>query len=192
MLNKAEYFIEMVEYLATRGQPNDFIVQNSLESSTDKNTPHFQYIPNNVPLPVFSHTPERSDNLNVQILDWHLPTVWKTLDLQQADWQESTKKLQDQCQELLDRDHISTTPAFRRLEDGKIDIYLVLKKNGSDIWNMTQEDIQHAPGWLEACGIFIANSPKAESFTNKGAQVYYATYGVTTENMDIIKRFFET
>lgn len=127
-LNKAQYFIEMMEYLTIRGQPNDFIVQNSLESSSDKNTPHFQYIPNDVPLPIFSHTPGCNDRLEARILDWHLPSVWKSIDPKQPDWQESTKKLQDRCQELLERYHISTTPIFRQMEDGKIDIYLIFKK----------------------------------------------------------------
>lgn len=56
---------------------------------------------------------------------------------------------------------------------------------------MTQEDIQLTPGWLESCGIFITNSSKAEAFNNKGAQDYYATYGVTAENIEIINSIFE-
>ncbi|KPG94896.1 hypothetical protein AEQ67_22395 [Pseudomonas sp. RIT-PI-q] len=190
-LNKAHYFIEMMEYLTNRGHPKDFVVQNSLESSSDKNTPHFQYIPNDTPLPVFAHTPGRTDNLEACLLDWHLPSVWKRIDLQQPDWQESAKYLQYKCQELLDQHHISTTPVFRKMEDSKMDIYLIFKKNCSDIWNMTQEDIQLVPGWLESCGIFIANSPKAEAFNNKGAQDYYATYRVTAEHIEIINGIFE-
>ncbi|WP_030132178.1 hypothetical protein [Pseudomonas sp. QTF5] len=187
--NKAEYFVEMVDYLIQRAKPGDFIVQNSLESSSDKNTPHFQYIPNQVPLPIFFHTPHYNDKSNTQIVDWHLPALCKKIDLQQSDWKDKTHQLQDLCQELLNTQHISTTPLFRKLENDLIESYLIFKKDCSSTWNITPEDIQNAPGWLEACGIFVANSPKAEVFSSKGAEKYYATFSVTTES---IRYFFET
>ncbi|CAI8786818.1 Decapping nuclease [Pseudomonas sp. IT-P253] len=189
--NKTQYFIEMADFLTQRGTPGDFIVQNPLESSSDKNMPHFQFIPGDVPLPIFYHPPRSSDGSELRIVDWHLPALLKTIDTQQPDWKETTKYLQDQCQHLLSSQHISTTPVFRLLEDKKIDLYMIFKKDCSTEWNMTPHDIDSTPGWLESCGIFIANTPKSEVFNRKGAQEYYATYGVTAEHIDTIKNLFE-
>lgn len=190
-LNKAQYFTEMADYLIQRGKPGDFIVQNPLESSSDKNTAHFQYVPGDVPLPIFSHSAQHSGSSDVHTVNWYLPSLQTTIDLQQPDWQEITKKLQDHCQALLDNQHISTTPVFRKLEDGKIDLYMIFKKDCSPAWNMIVEDILSTPGWLEACGIFIADSPKAELFNYKGAQGYYAPYAVSAEQTAAIKELLE-
>lgn len=181
MSNKAEYFIEMTEYLIQRAKPGDFIVQNSLESSSDKNTAHFQYIPDNVSLPVFFHAPQYSDSFKAQIVDWHLPSLYMRVDLQKADWREPINHLQNRCQQLLNNQHTSTTPTFRKLGDDQLEIYLIFKKDCSSAWNMTPKDIQQTPGWLEACGIFIAGTAKSEIFNSKGAKEYYATYRVTAE-----------
>jgi hypothetical protein len=187
--NKATYFTEMAEFLIQRAKPGDFIVQNALESSNDKNTPHFQFIPDQVPLPIFSRTPPHTDNPNPQILDWHLPSMCETVDLQHADWREKIAQLQATCQQLLTDQHISTTPLFRMMEDDQIKVYLVFKKDCSSVWNMTPEDTQLSPGWLEACGVFITDSPKSEAFNNNGAQNYYATHSVSTAQ---ITTFFES
>ncbi|AWY39547.1 hypothetical protein DKY63_06365 [Pseudomonas putida] len=182
--NKTDYFIEMTEYLEQKAEPGDFIVQNSLESSSDKHTPHFQFIPNQVSLPIFCHAPEYDPELELQIADWHLPAVYQRVDLQQFDWREKITQLQAQCKKLIDDYHISTTPFFRMLENKQLEAYLVFKKDGSPEWNMTPEDAQHTPGWLEAGGIFIANTPKAEVFNLKGAQEYYAAYSVPAERIN--------
>ncbi|MNV05028.1 hypothetical protein D3C71_953490 [compost metagenome] len=182
--NKADYFVEMAEYLIQRGDPGDFIVQNSLESSSDKNTPHFQYIPNQVPLPIFFHIPPYDETIDTQRVDWHLPSLYQKVDLRQPDWRAKIINLQQSSQQLLNHHHISTTPVFRMVEQSHIEVLLVFKKDGSPVWNMALEDSQHTPGWLEACGIFIANTPKAEVFNLKGAQQYYAIYSVTAECID--------
>jgi len=181
--NKADYFTEMAEYLIQRAEPGDFIVQNSLESSSDKNTPHFQYVPNQVPLPIFFHIPPDDENLGTQLVDWHLRSIYQKVDLQKPDWKSNISHLQQSSQQLLKHHHISTTPVFRMVEQSHIEVLLVFKKDGSPVWNMALEDAHHAPGWLEACGIFIANTPKAEIFNLKGAQEYYAAYSVTAEQI---------
>lgn len=188
--NNAHYFTEMVSYLAQRGSPGDFIVQNSLESSSDRTTAHFQYIPDDVILPIFAHTPRSSDISEAKIMDWYLPSVWSTFDLSEPDWIDASKKLQHLCQELLDSQHISTTPLFRKLEGERVDAFLIFKKDCSIQWNMTPESIQNTPGWLEASGIFIANSGKSEVFERLGARAYYESYRVTAESMDTINRIF--
>lgn len=188
MSNQASYFIEMTEYLIQRAKPGDFIVQNALETSTDKITPHFQFIPDLVPLPIFSRTPLHDANPKLQILDWHLPSMCQSIDLQNADWKEQIAQLQTACQQLLNEKHVSTTPLLRMMDDDQIMIYLMFKKDCSSVWNMTPEDTQLSPGWLEACGVFIANTSKAEAFNNKGAHDYYATHSVSTEQ---ITRFFD-
>lgn len=188
--NNAHYFTEMVDYLAQRGSPGDFISQNSLESSTDRTTAHFQYIPGNVPLPIFAHAPRSGDIAEAKIVDWYLPSVWSTFDLNQPDWIDSTTKLQRLCQELLDSEHISTTPLFRKLEGGIVESFLIFKKDCSTQWDMTPESILNAPGWLEASGIFIANSGKSEVFESLGARAYYESYCVTAESLDAINRIF--
>lgn len=181
--NKTDYFIEMTEYLEQKAEPGDFIAQNSLESSSDKYTPHFQFIPNQVPFPIFFHAPIYDPGFDVQIIDWHLPALYQKFDLQQFDWREKITELQEQCKELIDVHHISTTPIFRMLENKQVEAYLVLKKDNSSEWNMAPEDAQHTPGWLEAGGIFIANTPKAEVFNLKGAKEYYAAYRVPAERI---------
>lgn len=181
--NKTDFFIEMTEYLEQKAEPGDFIVQNSLESSTDKYTPHFQFIPNQVPLPIFCHAPEYDPELDSQIADWHLPALYQRVDLQKFDWREKITQLQEQCKELIDVHHISTTPIFRMLENKQVEAYLVFKKDGSSEWNMAPQDAQHTPGWLEAGGIFIANTPKAEVFNLKGAKEYYSAYSVPAERI---------
>ncbi|WP_339482935.1 hypothetical protein [Pseudomonas sp. RL_5y_Pfl2_73] len=186
--NKARYFIEMIEYLAQKNIPGDFIVQNPLESSSDQATAHFQYIPNHVPLPLFSRLPQCFDDSPIQFLDWYLPTLAARLDLDQNDWQKKINALQQDCQELLSDEQISTTPLFRMSEKRSVDIYLIFKKNCSTKWTMTTEETGHAPGWLESCGIFVTGSPKAAIFESKGAQNYYATYSVGVEKIDTIKQ----
>jgi hypothetical protein len=103
--------------------------------------------------------------------------------LQQADWREKIDLLQATCQHLLNDQHISTTPLFRMMEDDQINVYLVFKKDCSSVWKMTPEDTQLSPGWLEACGVFITNSSKSHAFNNNGAQNFYATYSVSTEQI---------
>lgn len=186
--NKATYFTEMAEFLIQRAKPGDFIVQNALESSSDKNTPHFQFIPDQVPLPIFSRTPPEEDNAKPQMLNWHLPTMCETVDLQQADWREKISRLQAACEQLLNDQHISTTPLFRMMGSDQIKVYLVFKKDCSSAWNMTPEDALLSPGWLEACGVFITHSSKSEAFNNNGAQNYYANHSVSPAR---IKTFFD-
>jgi hypothetical protein len=190
-LNTTHYFVEMMEYLEQRGNPGDFIVQNSLETSSDKNTPHFQFIPGDVPLPIYSHGPQTSGISGAQIVDWHLPSIYSTIDLQQFDWRDTATQLQHRCQELLESQQLSTTPIFRKREDGQIESWLIFKKDCSDQWNMESKEILNAPGWLEASGVFIANSTKAETFSTVGADTYYASYCVPTEKIDAIKRIFQ-
>lgn len=181
--NTTDYFIEMTEYLEQKAAPGDFIVQNSLESSSDKYTPHFQFIPNQVPLPIFFHAPLYDPDVGIQIADWHLPALYQRVDLEQFDWRTKITHLQEYCKEINKSHHISATPIFRMLDNKQIETYLVFKKDGSSEWNMAPEDVQHTPGWLEACGIFIANTPKAEIFNLKGAREYYAAYSVPAERI---------
>ena len=188
MSNTATYFVEMADFLTQRGTPGDFIVQNAFESSSDKNTPHFQFVPEHVALPIFSRPLRLDDELETQILDWHLPSISKIIDLKRDDWREKTHQFQSACQRLLNEQHISTTPIFRMMEDDQIQMYLVFKKDCSSVWEMPHEDTQLSPGWVEACGIFIANTAKAEAFNNKGAHVYYAAHSVDAER---ITPFFE-
>jgi hypothetical protein len=73
------------------------------------------------------------------------------------------------------------------LDDRQIEAYLLLKKDCSSVWNMTPEEIQLTPGWLEACGIFITDTPKAKAFNHKGVQEYYAPYSLPA---DLIGNWF--
>jgi len=179
--NKADYFIEMTEYLSQSAEPGDFIVQNALESSSDKTVPHFQFIPNQVALPIFFHSPQDLENLDATIVPWHLPSLYLKFDLHQPQWRDKITRLQVACQKISSSHHISTTPIFRMLDHGQIEAYLLLKKDCSSVWNMTSEEIQLTPGWLEACGIFITSTPKAEVFNQKGALEYYAAYSVPAD-----------
>lgn len=181
--NKTDYFIEMAEYLEQKAEPGDFIVQNALESSSDKYTPHLQFIPNEVPLPIFFQALIYDPESDIQIVDWHLPALYQKFDLRQFDWREKISELQERCKELINVHHISTTPIFRMRENNQVEAYLIFKKDGSSEWNMTPEDAQHTPGWLEAGGIFIANTPKAEVFSLKGAREYYAAYNVSSDRI---------
>lgn len=88
-------------------------------------------------------------------------------------WKEQVEYIQIACQELLTRQHISTTPVFRCLGDNKVGMYLILKHDGS---NMIPGQLELAPGWLESCGVFIINIPKAGIFTAQGGLRYYAPY----------------
>jgi len=54
-------------------------------------------------------------------------------------------------------------------------MYLIFKQDGSEL---APEIMQQAPGWLESCGIFIANTPKAITFNTLGADQYYGPYRV--------------
>lgn len=175
-LNKAQYFTTMVEYLTYFSQPGDILVQNSLETSSDKNTPHLQFIPGDIPLPLFYQSSQIFTGGEYQQIDWHLPTLAITVDSRQPDWQVRTELMQTMCQELLANQHISTIPVFRNLGDGLTTMYLIFKQDAS---NMAPEIMQQAPGWLESCGIFITNTPKAITFTALGAVQYYAPYGAT-------------
>lgn len=188
--NKTDFFIEMTEYLEQKAEPGDFIVQNSLESSSDKYTPHFQFIPNQVPLPIFSHAPKDDPAPDLHIADWHLPTLYQRVDLQQLDWREKITLLQEQCKKLINSHHISTTPLFRKLSHDQIEIYLIFKKDGSNAWNLAPSDVKNAPGWLEASGIFIAGSEKAHAFNHLGADNYYAPYCVSGEKLKSIQTTF--
>ncbi|MGH8387131.1 MAG: hypothetical protein ACRESJ_16825 [Pseudomonas sp.] len=180
--NKANYFIEMIEYLKLKAGPGDFIVQNSLESSSDKHIPHFQFIPHQVPLPIFSHAPLPEQDSGTPTIEWHLPSHYQRIDLE-SNWHETITTLQESCKKLLNTHHISTTPIFRMSEHDQIEAFLVFKKDGSSEWNMTSKEVEHTPGWLEACGIFIANTSKAEAFKFKGTEEYYAAYSVTAERI---------
>ncbi|WPO95474.1 MULTISPECIES: hypothetical protein [Enterobacteriaceae] len=175
-LNKTQYFTAMVEYLTRYSQAGDILVQNSLETSSDRNTPHLQFIPGDVPLPLFYQRAQALTDGEYQQIDWYLPTLAMTVDSRQHGWQAETERAQAVCQALLTNQHISTTPVFRSLGDGLATLYLIFKQDGSD---MAPELLQQAPGWLEACGIFIANTPKAVMFTAQGAEQYYASYAVT-------------
>lgn len=175
-LNKTQYFTEMVEYLTYFSKAGDILVQNSLETSSDKNTPHLQFIPGDIPLPLFYQSSQVLTDGKYQQVDWHLPTLAVTVDSRQHDWRAQTELVQTVCQALLANQHISTTPVFRNLGDGLTKMYLIFKQDDSD---QAAEIMQHAPGWLESCGIFISNTPKANTFTTLGAVQYYAPYGIT-------------
>ncbi|EEU4852916.1 hypothetical protein HBD74_004065 [Salmonella enterica] len=175
-LNKTQYFTPMVEYLTQFSKEGDILVQNPFETSSDKNTPHLQFIPGDVPLPLFYQNSQVLIDDKYQQVDWHLPTLAVTVDSRQHDWREQTERVQTVCQELLANQHISTTPVLRNLGNGLIKMYLIFKQDGSDL---AAETMQRAPGWLESCGIFISNTPKAVTFTTLGAVQYYAPYGVT-------------
>lgn len=172
-LNKTQYFVEMIEYLSHCSTVGDTIVQNSLETSSDKNTPHLQFIPGNVPLPLFSRSSHALEGSEHRYLDWYLPTLITPVDTGSAGWQSQVKSLQDACQTLLENQHISTTPVFRSGEYNTVYIYLIFKPDGS---NMAPEVLQLAPGWLESCGIFIENTAKAGAFNEQGADTYYSAY----------------
>jgi len=177
-LNKTQYFTPMVEYLTQFSKAGDILVQNSFETSSDKNTPHLQFIPGDIPLPLFYQSFQVLTDDKYQQVDWHLPTLAVTVNSRQHDWREQTERVQTMCQELLANQHISTTPVLRNLGNGLIKMYLVFKQDGSDL---AAEIMQQAPGWLESCGIFISNTPKAVTFTTLGTVQYYAPYGVTNK-----------
>lgn len=188
--NNPLYFTEMVDYLMQRGSTGDFIVQNSLASSSDQSTVHFQFIPGEVPLPLFFHAPQCNEHSNTGFVDWYLPFIWSFVDVRQSNWSDTTGKLQRLCQ-LVDSLHISTTPLFRKSEGEKIEVFLIFKKESSAAWSMTPETLLFTPGWLEACGLFIANSPKAEKFLAMGAEAYYDSYRITANSREAIERIVE-
>lgn len=188
--NETQYFSEMMDYLIQRGSSRDFIVQNSLETSSDKRMVHFVYVPGGVSLPLFSRAAQHDSNFDGEFVDWHLPTVRKSINLQNSGWREQTEQLQDQCKTLLESHHISTTPLFRKLDHDQIEVFLIFKKDCSNEWNLAPSDLKNAPGWLEASGIFIADSDKAHAFSTLGAENYYASYRVTGEEMDTIQNTF--
>lgn len=175
-LNKTQYVTEMIEYLTYYSQPGDILVQNSLETSSDRNTPHLQFIPGDVPLPLFYRSSQVLKYGECQQLDWYLPTLTMLIDSRQYDWKVRAKQIQTVCQNLLVHQHISTTPVFKYQGDGMVSIYLIFKQDGRDL---APEILQQAPGWLESCGIFIANTQKAATFSTLGAAQYYNSYGVT-------------
>lgn len=188
--NKTRYFSEMMDYLIQKGSSGDFIVQNALETSSDKKMAHFVFIPENIPLPLFFRATQHDSHFNGDLVDWYLPTIRRSINLQNVDWRAETEQLQSQCATLLDNHHISTTPLFRKLNHDLIEIFLIFKKDCSDEWNLTPSDIKNAPGWLEASGTFIADSDKAQAFSTLGADNYYASYCVTGEKMDSILNTF--
>lgn len=188
--NRTEYFNEMIEYLIQSGSPGDFIVQNSLEASSDKNMPHFQYIPGNVSLPLFAHAPEHDQRHGADLLNWYLPTVRQSIDLQQACWPQAAAQLQAVCLNLLVQHNISTTPFMRVLDEQQIEIFLLFKKDCSAEWNMAPTDIRNAPGWLESSGVFIANTEKAQEFNALGSEGYYSTHRVTGDKLAAIENAF--
>ncbi|EJD6402343.1 MULTISPECIES: hypothetical protein [Providencia] len=173
-LNEAKYFIPMVEYLTHFGQIKDLLVQNSLECSSDENTPHFQFIPHDVKLPLLQQKTLPSDNEKYKWVDWFLPTLCIEMDSAKVDWQEQTLLIQDFCQKLSGEKHISTTSVFQHLGDRQVNMYLIFKNDES---RLTPEQLKQSPGWLESCGVFITDTPKATLFTHQGAEQYYAPYG---------------
>lgn len=174
-LNKPKHFTAMIEYLINFSNPGDAMVQNSLETSSDKNTPHLQFIPGDVPLPLFYEKINFFADSEYQHVDWYLPTLVVTMDSRQTEWQARTEQVQEVCQQLLINQNISTTPVFKNQGEGLVALYLIFKQDGS---HMTPKAVQLAPGWLESCGIFIADTSKAELLSTQGAQQYYKPYGV--------------
>lgn len=172
-LNEARYFIPMVEYLTNFGEIKDILVQNSLETSSDENTPHFQLIPNNVRLPLLYQQTLPSNNETCKWINWFLPTLRIEIDSARADWQQQALLIQDTCQKLSADKHISTTSIFQYMGDRQVSMYLIFK---NDEFRLTPEQLKQSPGWLESSGIFISNTSKAELFTHQGAEQYYAPY----------------
>lgn len=82
-LNKTQYFTPMVEYLTQFSKEGDILVQNPFETSSDKNTPHLQFIPGDVPLPLFYQNSQVLIDDKYQQVDWHLPTLAVTVDSRQ-------------------------------------------------------------------------------------------------------------
>lgn len=179
--NKTQYFHAMIDYLTNFGQPGDILVQNSLEVSTDMNTPHLQFIPGDVPLPLFSQPSQPFADSGHQYIDWYLPTLVITVDSRQPNWQTQVEQIQTICQQLLENQHISTTPLLRYLGDAQTAMFLIFKQNCN---HMNPKDVlEQAPGWLESSGIFIANSSKAEILTRKGAELYYSEYAADRDQL---------
>jgi hypothetical protein len=173
-LNKTEYFAEMIEYLNSCGDAGDIMVQNSLETSSDKNTPHLQFIPGAVPLPLLHRPLQAIEGSDCQSVDWYLPTLALRVDCQDPRWQLQVQAWQSVCRDLLENDQVSTTPLFRKREGQEVDLYLIFKQDGSQ---MAVETLQQAPGWLESCGVFMAGTAKARLFSDQGASAYYEPYG---------------
>lgn len=178
--NTTTYFCEMVDYLVKFAKSYHFISQSSLESSSDKSVVHFQFV-RGTALPIFAWRSEEQEPLSLQWLDWYLPTLLVSLDIHRVVYGKFIRHLQSICVAFSARTSISVTPVFRKDECDFLHMYLILKKNGSAAWNMAQDIVDCAPGWLESCGVFILGSRQAKHFDTVGATSYYKDYGAPDE-----------
>ncbi|MBD1569747.1 hypothetical protein [Aliivibrio sp. S10_S31] len=157
--NKPKYIKEMAEYLIQYADIGGMITQNPMNTSSDKNMIHFQYIPSNSNLPF----------VNYSISKGGKDFTWQNLKTQ-------SKIIKNDINLLTKIEKI-------RLTEQDYPIMIKLNVNGDILLNIVRikstneldkKAIDVMPGWLEICGVFIEGTNKANAFKKDSA--YYKIY----------------